>query len=204
MRMSQSVSRLIIPLLLVPMMLLNASCETAMKNKEALIGGAFAGAVGAGVGKAVGGNKGMLIGLAAGLASGALVGHYIAKQERDRTQAAASVGYRPEQGNLLTITEETVAPNVVGQGKPVTLNLKYTILRPEEDSATVKETREVRKNDGTVIHSETMDRQFSQGEQRITWEYPVKSDAQMGTYQITTTALVDDKQASKTVTFVVK
>ena len=198
--MKTSVHRFTTILVIIAILLLNASCETAMKNKEALLGAGLAGAVGAGVGKAIGGDTGMLIGLGTGLVSGALIGHYVATLERTRTQTTASVGYRPEQGNLLTITEATAAPTVVKQGEPVKVSLKYTILRPDEDKAVVKEIHEVRYN-GVIIGSQTADRVMDQGEQRITWDYPVQANAQAGTYQIITTAAVEEKQTASIVTF---
>ncbi len=190
-------------LVIFAILLLNASCETAMKNKEALLGGALAGAVGAGVGKAVGGDKGMLIGLGAGLVTGALVGHYIAKQERTRTETTQTVGYRPEQGNLLAISEATAAPTVARKGEPVKVSLKYTILRPDEEQATIQETHEIRCN-GSVVAKETKDHVWNQGEQRVTWEYPLKADAQSGSYEIVTTAQAEEKQTASIVKFMVQ
>ena len=201
--MRQSLKRITVVMLLCPILLLNASCETAMKNKEALLGGALAGAVGAGVGKAVGGDQGMLIGLGAGLVTGALVGHYIAKQERTRTETTQTVGYRPEQGNLLAISEATAAPTVARKGEPVKVSLKYTILRPDEEPATVQETHEIRCN-GSVVAKETKDHVWNQGEQRITWEYPLNPDAQSGSYEIVTTAQAEEKQTASIVKFTVQ
>ena len=192
-----------IALFLCPLLLLNAGCETAMKNKEALMGGAIGSALGAGIGKAVGGDTGMAIGIGTGLVAGALVGHYVATQERTRTQTTASVGYRPEQGNLLAISEATAAPTVARKGEPIKVSLKYTILRPDEEQATVKETHEIRCN-GSVVGKQTKDHVLGQGEQRVTWEYPLQSDAQSGSYEIVTTAQAEEKQTASIVKFTVQ
>ncbi|NGZ94850.1 MAG: hypothetical protein CV089_01730 [Nitrospira sp. WS110] len=171
-----------------------------MQNKEAALGAVLGAGGGAAIGALAGGKKGAIIGAGVGALSGGLIGHYVATQERTRTQTTASVGYRPEQGNLLTITEATAAPTVVKQGEPVKVSLKYTILRPDEEKANVKETHEVRYN-GTILGTQTADRFLEQGEQRITWEYPVQPNAQAGSYQIITTATVEEKQTASIVTF---
>lgn len=202
--MRPSLQRATAVMLFGPLLLLNASCETAMNNKEALIGAALGGGAGAGIGKAVGGDTGMLIGLGAGLVTGALVGHYVAKLERTRTETTQTVGYRPEQGNVLTISEATAAPPLVRKGEPVKVSLKYTILRPdEEEQATVKETHEVRCN-GSVVDTQTQARVFTQGTQRINWDYPLKSDARSGSYEIVTTAQAEEKQSTSIVKFTVQ
>ncbi len=198
--MSTSMQRITAAILLSPILLLNASCETVMQNKEAAIGAVLGSGVGAGVGAAIGKEKGALIGAGVGLVSGALIGHYIAKQERTRTQTTASVGYRPEQGNLLTISEATATPIIARQGEPVKVSFKYTILRPDEEKAQIRETHEIRCN-GSLLGSHTADRVMDQGEQRITWDYPVQPNAQAGTYQIITTAAVEEKQTASIITF---
>lgn len=201
--MTTSIYRLVVAFLISPILLINSSCETVMQNKEAAIGAALGTGIGAGVGAALGKKQGALIGAGVGLVSGALIGHYIAKQERTRTQTTAAVGYRPEQGNVLTISEATAAPTVAQKGDRVKVSFKYTILRPDEEQAQVKETHEVRYN-GSPVETLPNNQSLDQGEQRITWEYPVKPDAQAGTYQILTTAQVEEKQAASIVTFTVR
>lgn len=202
--------RMSLGILLSSLILCNTSCESLdaltdkmAENKETLIGGLAGTAAGATIGGLVAKKKGAIIGGAVGLVSGALIGNYYAKQERTRTQTTASVGYRPEQGNLLTITEATAAPTVAKQGESVKVNTKYTILRPDEDKATIKETREVRCN-GTLVDTQTAEVRLDQGEQRITWEYPIPRDAKTGTYQVLTTAAIDDKQSAATTSFAIK
>ncbi len=203
--------RRVLPVLLLsPVLLLNASCESMdaltdkmMENKETLIGGLAGTAAGATIGGLVAKKKGAIIGGAVGLVSGALIGNYYAKRERDRKQTTASVGYRPEQGNVFTITEANTAPVTAKAGESVKVNTKYTILRPDEDKALVKETREVRCN-GSLVDTQKADVEMEQGEQRITWEYPIAKDAKPGTYEVLTTAMVEDKQASAATTFTIK
>lgn len=204
------ISRMSIGILLSPLILSNTSCQSLdsltdkmAENKETLIGSLAGTAAGATIGGLVAKKKGAMIGGAVGLVSGAMIGNYYAKQERTRTQTTASVGYRPEQGNLLTITEATAAPSVAKQGESVKVNTKYTILRPDEDKATIKETREVRCN-GTLVDTQTAEVRLDQGEQRITWEYPIPHDAKAGTYQVLTTAAIDEKQSSATTSFAIK
>ena len=201
-------------LLLSLLMLSTTSCETLdsitestkdkmRENKEALIGSLAGGAAGATIGGLVGKKKGAIIGGTVGLVSGGLIGNYYAKRERDRTQTTASVGYRPEQGNLLTISDANVSPSVVKQGDSVKINAKYTILRPDEDKATIKETREVRYN-GTLVDTQKAEIQLDQGVQNITWEYPIAREAKAGTYQVLTSVAIDDKNAAATTTFEIK
>lgn len=136
--------------------------------------------------------------------SGGLIGnYYYAKGERDRTQTTASVGYRPEQDNLLTISDAVVSPSVAKQGDSVKINTKDTILRPDEDKATIKETREIRWN-GNLVDTQAADIQMEQGVQNITWEYPIAREAKAGSYQVLTTVAIDDKNAAATTTFTIK
>ncbi|MDP3596161.1 MAG: glycine zipper domain-containing protein, partial [Nitrospirota bacterium] len=151
----------LVSLLLSLLMLATTSCDTLdaltestkekmLENKEALIGSLAGGTAGATIGGLAGKKKGAIIGGTVGLVSGGLIGNYYAKRERDRTQTTASVGYRPEQGNILTISDTLASPSVAKQGDSVKINAKYTILRPDENKATIKETREIRYN-GTVV-----------------------------------------------------
>ena len=201
-------------LLLSVMMLSTTSCETldsitesakekTLENKEMLIGGLAGGAAGATIGGLAGKKKGAIIGGTVGLVSGGLIGSYYAKRERDRTQTTASVGYRPEQGNLLTISDAVVSPSLAKQGESVKINAKYTILRPDEDKAIIKEIREVRCN-GTLVDTQTTEIQLEQGVQNITWEYPIAREAKAGTYQVLTSVAIDDKNAAATTTFAVE
>lgn len=201
--MRSSLQRIAALMLLSPMLLLNASCESVMQHKETVIGGVIGGGGGAIIGKALGDEKGAVIGGLSGVVIGAAIGHYLAKQERTRTETTAAVGYRPEQGNVLTISDATAAPTFVQKGDRVKVSFKYTILRPDEEQAQVKETHEIRYN-GTPVETLPSSHSLAQGEQRITWEYPVKSNAQAGTYQILTTAQVDEKQTASIVSFTVK
>lgn len=173
------------------------------ENKELLVGGAVGGATGAAIGGLLGKEKGAIIGGAVGLVSGALIGNYYAKRERDRTQTTASVGYRPEQGNLLTISDMVVSPSVAKQGGSVKINSKYTILRPDEGKATIKETREIRWN-GKLLDTQIADIQMEQGVQNVTWEYPIAREAKAGNYKIVTTVAIDDTKAAATTTFAIK
>ena len=101
------------------------------------------------------------------------------------------------------VSDASAVPSVATQGDSIKINTKYTILRPDEDKATIKETREVRCN-GTLVDKQTAEIQLDQGEQRITWEYPVSRDAKLGMYQVLTIAAIDDKQSAATTSFAVK
>ena len=182
---------------------INTLTDKVAEQKETVIGGLAGGAAGATIGGLVAKKKGAIIGGTVGLVSGALIGNYYAKQERTRTQTTASVGYRPEQGNVLMVSDASAVPSVATQGDSIKINTKYTILRPDEDKATIKETREVRCN-GTLVNKQTAEIQLDQGEQRITWEYPVSPDAKLGMYQVLTIAAIDDKQSAATTSFAVK
>jgi len=212
--MTMPTRRTVTVLLLSVPLLFSTSCESLdsftegakdkmRENKEALIGSLAGGATGATIGGLVGKKKGAIIGGTVGLVSGGLIGNYYAKRERDRTQTTASVGYRPEQGNLLTISDAVVSPSVAKQGDSVKINAKYTILRPDEDKATIKETREIRWN-GNLVDTQKADIQMEQGVQNITWEYPIAREAKAGSYQVLTTVATDDKNAAATTTFTIK
>jgi outer membrane lipoprotein SlyB len=177
-------------------------CESIRENKEAAIGAGVGGAAGAGIGAAAGGEKGAIIGGLLGALAGGMIGHYVAQKDRDRTQAVSAVGYRPDQGNFVSIEKANATPTTTRPGQAVKVATQYTVLTPNNDKPTVRELREVRYQ-GKVISSDTKDVQREQGTYTVSFEYPVARDAKTGAYEVITTVAVGEKNQQRTVNFTV-
>lgn len=185
------------------MMLSVTGCETMKENKEAAIGAGIGGAAGAGIGAAVGGKKGAFIGGLAGAVLGGAIGHSYAKMERDRTQAVAAVGYRPEQGNFVSIEKAEATPTLTTPGETIKVATQYTVLTPNNDKATVREVREIRYQ-GKVIDTKTNDVQREQGTYAISDVYPVTRNAKAGAYEVVTTIALGEVSRQGIANFTVK
>jgi len=170
------------------------------------IGGAVGGgAVGAGIGEAVGGKKGAIIGGAVGAVAGAIIGNYVTKQIRDRQQAVAAKGYRPDQGILLTMDEVSATPNPIKAGTPLNMFASYTVLTPNNENnekVKVKEIREIRHK-GEVVETHSDEFERTVGSVGNTVPITLK-DLKPGKYELVTTVAYADKTAQSKTNFTVQ
>jgi hypothetical protein len=142
-------------------------------------------------------------GLLGALAGGA-VGQYLDRRDRDRTQAASDVGYNAAQGNLVDVQRVEAQPTTVQPGGSVNLNTTYTVLTPDPNqNVQVQETRQVMYNGQVVANTSGT---FSRANGTFTSTLPITlpSNASKGTYQVTSTVAMGDKQDSASSTFVVR
>jgi hypothetical protein len=182
-----------------------SGCSTIEENPKTALGAGVGAAGGAVVGGlAGGGSTGALVGGLLGALAGGAVGQYMDRKDKDGSQAAADTGYTPTQGNVVDVQRVEAQPATVQPGSAVNLNTTFTVLTPDANRAVpVQETRQVRYNGQVVADtSGTFNRQNGTFTSSLPITLP--PNAQRGTYQVTTTVAMGDKQDTGTTTFVVQ
>ena len=184
-----------------------SSCEstsqTVADHKDTAIGAGVGGASGAVIGGLAGGTKGAIIGGLLGVLAGGGIGNYIERQDKDRTAAASATGYQASQGNVLRVENVQVSPNTARASETVNLTSTYTILTPSNQTLSVQETREVR-HDGALVANPTVNTQRANGTFTSTVPITLPSNAEKGTYDVTTTVAMGDRTARSMTTFTVQ
>lgn len=184
-----------------------SSCESSpqvlTEHKDTAIGAGVGGASGAVIGGLAGGTKGAIIGGLVGVLAGGAVGNYIERQDKDRTAAASSTGYQASQGNVVRVDNVEASPNTARSGDTVNLTSTYTILTPNNQTMAVQETREVR-HDGALVANPTINTQRANGTFTSTVPIILPSNAQRGSYDVTTTVAMGDRTSRSMTTFTVQ
>lgn len=184
-----------------------SSCESTpqviKEHKETAIGAGAGAAGGAVIGGLAGGTKGAVIGGLLGALAGGVVGNYLERQDKDGPAAASTVGYRPEQGDLVRVDKVEASPSTVRPGGTVNLSSTYTILTPSGQTQTVKETREVRHN-GALVANPSLDVQRANGTFTSALPITLPSNALAGTYEVTITVAMGDRVSHSMTTFTVQ
>ena len=182
-----------------------SGCTAVEQNPKTALGAGVGAAGGAVVGGLAGrGTTGAVVGGLLGALAGGAVGQYLDRKDKDRSQAAADTSYTPSQGNFVDVTPVEAQPAQVRPGGSVNLQATYTVLTPDPNqTVTVQETREVRYNGQVVANTSG---NFSRPNGTYTSSLPITlpPSAGRGTYQVTTTVAMADKQGQGTTTFVVQ
>jgi hypothetical protein len=177
--------------------------QTVSEHKDTAIGAGVGGASGAVIGGLAGGTKGAIIGGLVGVLAGGAVGNYMERQDKDRTAAASSTGYQASQGNLVRVDNVEASPSTARSGDTVNLTSTYTVLTPNNQMMAVQETREVR-HDGALVANPTINTQRANGTFTSTVPITLPSNAQRGTYDVTTTVAMGDRTSRSMTTFTVQ
>jgi hypothetical protein len=182
-----------------------SGCSTIEENPKTALGAGVGAAGGAVVGGlAGGGSTGAVVGGLLGALAGGAVGQYMDRKDKDGSQAAADTGYSATQGNLVDVQRVEAQPSAVQPGTSVNLNTTYTVLTPNPNQTVpVQETRQVTHN-GQVVANTSGTFQRQNGTFTSSLPITLPSNAQRGTYQVTTTIAMGDKQDTGTATFVVQ
>jgi hypothetical protein len=138
-----------------------------------------------------------------GALAGGGIGNYIERQDKDRAAAASTVGYQPSQGNVVRLESVQASPSTVRSGETVNLTSTYTILTPSNQTMAVQESREVR-HDGALVANPTINTQRANGTFTSTMPITLPSNAEKGTYDVTTTVAMGDRTARSMTTFTVQ
>lgn len=182
-----------------------SGCATIEENPRTAIGtgvGAAGGAVAGGLISR--GATGAVVGGLIGALAGGGIGYYLDHQEKTRAQAVKDTGYTAAQGNVVRVDRVQADPATLHQGGTVNLMTTYTVLTPRaEDSVTVRETREVRRN-GVLLANPTNEIARANGTFSSTLPITLPMDGALGTYEVTTTVAVGDRSSHGISTFVVR
>lgn len=182
-----------------------SGCATIEENPRTAIGtgvGAAGGAVAGGLISR--GATGAVVGGLIGALAGGGIGYYLDHQEKTRAQAVKDTGYTPAQGNVVRVDRVQADPATLHQGGTVNMMTTYTVLTPRaEDSVTVRETREVRRN-AVLLANPTNEIARANGTFSSTLPITLPMDGALGTYEVTTTVAVGDRSSHGISTFIVR
>lgn len=176
-------------------------CETVRDNPKTTIGAGAGAAGGAVVGGLIGRNTtGVVVGGLLGALAGGAIGQYLDRQDKPREQAVRDTGYTPAQGNLVRVERVQASPTQVRAGQSVNLMATYTVLSPQSQAVTVRETREVR-HDGVLVANPTTEFQRDDGTFTSALPITLPRNAARGTYEVTTTVTAGDRVSRGSSTF---
>lgn len=148
--------------------------------------------VGAGVGTAAGvllggDTGGRIVGGLIGALVGGAIGHYAYDKPRSAPETARTYGYTPSQGTLVTIEKVGVTPEAVYPGNVVDMKATYAVLTPSESgSVDITEIRKITHN-GELVGNPRVQVTRQAGTYTSTLSLRLPSDADKGTYLVTTT-----------------
>jgi len=208
-----------VSLLVVISAILIGGCasQTAEQKKGGVLEEHKGAAVGAGAGAVAGGVAGGVIGAqtghtAAGIVIGALlgglaggvIGHYAydKKQTEAEAQNKYQYDYNESKSHLVRVESVDAVPNEVYPGQTVELVATYTVLGPQGTVMDVTEVREVR-HEGTLEGKPQITVQKEGGTYESKIPLVLPSDAQRGTYVVTTTIQSGSSSDSRESTFTV-
>jgi len=136
-----------------------AGCETTGESAGlgAVIGGTAGAIIGHQSGHAL---EGAAIGAAAGGLTGWFVHDVKAERARNREQTVQTYQYEPSQGEVLSLEDSGVSPNVAYPGSTMEASLQYAIIGTG-GSTQVKETRRLMRGERVIsdLSSKTFTRQ---------------------------------------------
>jgi hypothetical protein len=181
---------------LLILMMFPQGCATPQSSGEAALlcgaGGALAGGA---IGAAAGGRH-ALTGALIGAAIGGLVGaaacfaiaEYKSQQTKTYQETQQAVQYRPEQGDLVQITNFSLDPSAAAPGSQVAFKATYYVMAPKSDSeVAVTETRILKKFDAASGQYKEMGRPTSAitmkpGTRSADGKFDVRSGVETGKY----------------------
>jgi hypothetical protein len=177
-------------------------CETT--GQSAGLGAAIGGAAGAIIGHQSGH---ALEGAAIGAAAGGLAGWFIhdvrAERKANREKTVETYNYEPSQGEVLSLEESFVTPNVAAPGDTITASLQYAIIG-SGGSTKVKETRRLLR--GEKVVAELSSKQFSRedGTWVTTQQFKLPSNLKPGQYSMIQRVETDQSSIFGTAEFTVQ
>lgn len=179
-----------------------SGCETT--GQSAGLGAALGGAAGAVIGHQSGhALEGAAIGAAAGGLTGWFVHDVRADRARNRQQTVETYKYEPSQGEVLSLEDSFVTPNVASPGQMVTASLQYAIIG-SDGTTQVKETRRLLRGEKVIgeLSSKTFTRQ--DGTWVTTQEFKLQPNLKPGQYTLLQRVETDESSIFGTAEFTVK
>lgn len=140
--------KITIGLLCVFLLALPISCaEMSSTQTGGLIGAGAGGVLGALIGK----DKpliGAAIGVAVGALAGMAIGYYVDKKEKNATETAQEMNYKPAQGTVIKVEDVRMEPETVRGGDSSKLVVTYALADNDPGKTMqVKETRQIWSGD---------------------------------------------------------
>ena len=184
-------------LIIFPVVLAGCATESGYYSPErsAAAGGLGGAATGAALGAIIGAATGSpATGAWVGAAAGGLVGTvggYLYAQHRNsetRSQQAAAQAYNysPSQGNVVAIDAVSATPATASPGQQVNLSVNYTILTPDNVPVSVTLVREIRYGGNLLGQPYQTTVSNANGSFSDNVAYSLPSNANRGTYTVTT------------------
>jgi murein L,D-transpeptidase YcbB/YkuD len=113
--------------------------------------------------------------------SSVAVGQYHAQQTRSAAEEAQAVGYKKSQGEVLKVRRASVAPFYANAGKPLSLEMEYALLGPEQEFD-VSEEWEILKEGKRLTSAVPQTESRRPGRWRVRASISVPRGAKPGTY----------------------
>lgn len=140
--------KITVGLLCIFLLALPISCaEMSSTQTGGLIGAGAGGVLGALIGK----DKPLLgaaIGVAVGALAGMAIGYYMDKKEKDATETAQELNYKPSQGTVVKVEDVRMEPETVRGGDTSKLVVTYALADSDPNKTMqVKETRQIWSGD---------------------------------------------------------
>jgi len=184
------------------LMLTLIGCETT--GQSAGLGATIGGVAGAIIGHQSGhALEGAAIGAAAGGLTGWFVHDVKADRAKSREQTVQTYNYQPNQGEVLSIEEYFVSPDVVSPGSTVTASLQYALIGSTGNTQVV-ETRRLLRGQQLIsdISSKTFTRQ--DGTWITTQQVKLPSNLKPGQYSLVQKVQTDKSTIFGTAEFTVR
>jgi hypothetical protein len=128
------------------------------------------------------------------------VGQYHAQQTRSEEEEAQAIGYKKSQGTVLEVRRASVTPFYASAGKPLSLEMEYALLCPEQE-LDVSEELEILKDGkrlgGTVPQTESR----RPGRWRVRASISVPRGAKPGAYVMRSSVRAGNLADSREVQF---
>ena len=190
----------------------DVATETVRQHPGTAVGAGAGAAGGAVIGGVAGGSKGAIVGGLLGALAGGVIGNYIERRD-DGAAGTSTSGTAPSSTSAQSTTSASpngdlgirmdqvqTVPTVVPPGGTVNLGATYTVFGPSGQTIDVREIREVR-HQGELVANPTAEVSRTRGTYTTSLPITLPATAARGSYEVTTTVAMGDRQASQTSTF---
>jgi hypothetical protein len=192
----------------------DVAADTVKQHPGTAVGAGAGAAGGAVIGGVAGGTKGAVVGGLLGGLAGGLIGNYIDRRDDSGAPASGSSSSTTTSGQSTASTQSDKVtgvrmdrvqsvPTSVAPGGTVNLGATYTVFGSADQPVDVKETREVRHL-GELVANPTAEVSRTRGTYTTSLPITLPASAPSGSYDVTTTVVMGDRQASQTSTFQVQ
>jgi hypothetical protein len=130
------------------------------------------------------------------------VGQYRAQQTRSADEEAQAIGYKKSQGRVLKIRRASVTPVYASAGKPLSFEMEYALLSPEQE-LDVSEEWEILKDGKRLTTAAPHTESRRPGTWRVRVSISLPRGAKAGTYVVRSTVRAGNLADSREERFMV-